>query len=607
MQSIRKIMSLVLILTLVLGAISATAITPAQLPTALGTGTFPSLHITSELHPFQQERELWHPGSISVTGGNPEWAINNADVQLRGRGNSTWRYEPKRPLRIRFPEARAIFGSEHAHREWILLANAFDAPMLRTSVAFALAREMGTMGFVPKTQFVQLYVNNQYVGLYQITDERDIGPGRGEITLDPDPTISEYWLEMDFRTRDFFRVNGFWYDIRFPSGSARTPGHIAYANDFITSVSTAILSRDWARINAVLDIPSILDYYILQELIKDFDVAASSMFMQIRGAGDMRRLYMGPVWDFDLTQGNDRMRCSVFRSPYGVWAGRQHYWFATLRQIPEFQTLIVERWNELSARAIPGIIQATADKAAQYRTEFERNFTVHSISAGRIPTWYGQANALIQWLNTRVAWLDNHFTHEGLNTPLPAFEDVSYGAWYYEVVQTVYERELMIGIMNGVFHPHEHISRSQMVTTLWRMAGEPYVPWSPVFHDVPSDAAEWFRTAAMWAASVGIARGDGTQHLRPHYRITRQEMTAMLFRTAQYMQGSELRLPPPTFWITTFADHDTISPWARNYVRWAAYTELMQGNRVAQLQPLRFATRAELATVLVRFQLLIER
>lgn len=606
MQSIRKITILILALTLLLGPISVAVANPVQVSATNGSGTLPSLHITSELHPFHQPRELWHPGSISVTGGNPEWAIDNAEVQLRGRGNSTWTYEDKRPLRIRFPEARAIFGSEHPHRDWILLANAFDAPMLRTKVAFGLAREMGTMGFVPKTQFVQLYVNDQYVGLYQITDERDIGPGRGEITLDSDPAVSEYWLEMDMRTLDYFNVNGLWYDMRFPSGSANTDGHIQYANEFITSVSDAILSRDWARINRVLDIPSILDYYLLQELVKDIDVGVSSMFMQIRGAGNARQLYMGPVWDFDHSQGNDRKQCVVFRSPYGVWAGRQHYWFTNLRQIPEFQRLIIQRWDYLRMQAIPDVIQATVDKAVQYRDEFERNFTVQRISEGRIPTWYGQANALIEWLNTRVAWLDHHFTLTGLSQPLPLFDDVQYGAWYYETVQAIYEQGLMIGVMNGVFHPHNGMRRAQLVTTLWRLAGEPDVPWSPIFRDVPEDASEWFRTATMWAASVGIVRGDDMQQFRPHYRITRQEMAALLFRVAQYMQGVELEPPPPTFWITGFVDHDTISSWAREYVRWAAYTELMVGNRASQLQPTRFATRAEAAAVLLRLQAFVE-
>ena len=607
MQPIRKIMLFVLVLALLLGSIPVAATSPAHVLVPTSSGGLPSLHITSELHPFQQVRELWHPGSISVTGGNPEWAIHDAQVQLRGRGNSTWLYEAKRPLRIRFPQATAIFGSEHAHQDWILLANAFDAPMLRTKVAFTLSEKMGTMGFVPKTQFVQLYINDQYVGLYQITDERDIGPGRGEITLDPDPTVSEYWLEMDWRTHDFFNVNGLWYDIRFPSGSRRTAEHITYANNFIASVSDALLSQDWAKVNAVLDIPSILDYYILQELIKDHDVGYSSMFMQIRGAGDTRRLYMGPVWDFDLTQGNDHLQCAAFRSPYGVWAGRNHYWFTNLRQIPEFQTLIIERWNYLRAQAIPATIQATADKAVQYRAEFERNFTVHSIPAGRIPTWYGQTTALLQWLHSRVAWLDDHFTYEGLNTPLGSFYDVRCGAWYYEAVHAVHEQGLMIGVMGGVFRPHGRLNRAQMAVTFWRMAGMPYVPWRPHFHDVPRSAPDWYRTAVIWAAEVGIVEGDCTQHFRPQRNITRQEVAAMSLRMAQNMQGPTIIQPPASFEVTQFVDFHTISPWATDYVRWVAYTGLMLGNQYNELNPHNTTTRAEIATILTRLQRLLER
>ena len=118
---------------------------------------FPSLRITSSLHPFHQAREFWHSGTLTLSSDNPEWNFSGVNVQLRGRGNSTWWGAPnKRPLRIRFETPQGMFGFE-AHRDWILLANAFDVSLLGTHLTFSFAAMLGdTTVYVPSSQFVHL-------------------------------------------------------------------------------------------------------------------------------------------------------------------------------------------------------------------------------------------------------------------------------------------------------------------------------------------------------------------------------------------------------------------------------------------------------------------
>jgi len=572
---------------------------------------FPSLHITSDLNPFIQEREFWHPGSVAVTSENEDWAFEEVDVRLRGRGNSTWWGAPdKRPLRIRFETPQPMFGSDYAHRDWILLANAFDNSLLRTHFALYFSRLMGNTGFVPSSQFLHLYVNGVYMGVYQFTDERDIGPGRGEVVIDPDPTISEYWLEMDYRTQDYFNVNGLWYDMRFPSGNALTDEHIDYAHQFMENVSQAIRSHDWGRVQAIVDIPSMVDYYILQELVKDIDVSFSSMFMQIRGQGDERRLYQGPVWDFDLTMGNARQHSPVDDRPSGIWAARRHYWFGNLMQIPEFRDIVVERWNDVMAYELPRAIESISYMATHYRDAFERNFEANPVLGVRwglfpsparyeIDTFIGQAAFLIDFLNTRAAWLDNHFNSDDISAPLPLFDDVAPGAWYHDAVEFVYENELMTGFGTAIFNPQGLLNRAMMATILWRMAGEPEAEWSPIFTDVPANAPRWYRTSIMWAESTGVVTGHNGR-FNPYGHITREEMAAMLYRYTELILEGDLDVPE-AFNLDHFRDEHRISDWAQDYIRWANYNELIRGLNATTLSPQGNTTRAQCAMILMRF------
>jgi len=549
---------------------------------------------------------------LAVTGGEDDWNFQDVDVRLRGRGNSTWWIGvDKRPLRIRFETPQPMFGSDYPHRDWILLANAFDNSMLRTHFAFYLAELLGNTGFVPTSQFVHLYVNEVYIGVYQFTDERDIGPGRGEVVTNPDPTVSEFWLEMDERTQDYFQVNGLWYDIRFPSGNALTDEHIAYANDFIERVSLAIRSHDWAAVTALVDIPSMVSYYILLELTKDADVAFSSMFMQIRGQGENRRLYQGPVWDFDMGFGNARSDYFFGDNPEGIWAAGQHYWFRELVQIPEFRALVFERWNEAMAHDIPRAIANVEYMATHYRAAFERNFKAQPVLGVRwglapaphryeLETFVEHAEWLVWFIRERAAWLDDRFRNsDDPFTPPEGFHDVRANAWHREAVQFVVDNGLMTGASEVMFLPYQTLNRAMVATILWRLAGEPEAEWSSVFADVPQNAPNWYRTAVMWAETTGlISSEDGI--FRPYATVPREEIAAIFYRYTWLVLEIDTTVPED-FTLDQFEDRDVITAGMEAYLLWANYNGILQGTSETTISPTGTVNRAQYATVLMRY------
>ena len=398
---------------------------------------FPSLSLNLPEHPFLQERTHRQRGSVSLTNTATEFAFRNENISVRGRGNTTWRYgEDKRPLRIRFDEPRTFLDSEYAHREWILLANHFDRSLLRNHGAFYLANLLDGMDWSPFSRFVHLYINGKYYGVYELTEERDIAPGRVNITFDADPTISEYFFELNGHVRGwrateyeegihYFIVNGRFYELRWPSVNMREQTHLDYVQNYVQNVSDAIRTHNWDEIMRLIDIPSFIDFYIVQELFKNADIWQFSVFMQIRGQGENRHLYMGPVWDFDQSSGNN----SYVENPRGRLVERDHYWYNYLMQMPAFRSKVTERWDEVKDSYIPQTITHIRYMGETYAHAFQRNFDKHPNIMGDVFEWNwvqsyataainnfpGQVDFLADFLTVRKQWMDD-FLHDRLPT-----------------------------------------------------------------------------------------------------------------------------------------------------------------------------------------------
>ena len=389
---------------------------------------FPSVHLTSDLNPFTQERNYWHPGTVSITGVPDDQALDHVPARFRGRGNSTWwNGQDKRPLRIRFSEARPVLGSDSVARDWVLLANHFDRSLLRNYAALNLGLMLDGLGFTPVPRHVHLYVNGRYMGVYLLTDERDVNPGRMQLVADDDPTVSDFFLEKDARAHEtgvlnetFISIHGVQYDLRWPSDL--TPEHVGYIKDYIGRVSYAIRRQRFDDILALIDLDSFVDFYIVQEFFKDVDSRDLSVFLHIQGTGDERRLFKGPVWDFDLAAGNAGHQ-PMGSGPEGLYTAVFNYWYRYLMRRPEFFEAVKNRWNEIRHVEIARTIEMISYSAVNYQDEFERNFRRHPGVFGRaqmpspaimleIDTFMGHVEYLVDWLETRANWLDVYFNEE---------------------------------------------------------------------------------------------------------------------------------------------------------------------------------------------------
>ena len=181
--------------------------------------------------------------------------------------------------------------------------------------------------------------------------------------------------------------------------------------------------------------------------------------------------------------------------------------------------------------------------------------------------------------------------------PSKAFTDLDAKAWYHEGVDYALTNGLMNGVGGGRFEPDGQLTRAQLVTVLYRAAGEPDTgkQVNP-FTDVADDA--WYTKAVIWAANNGIVNGVAKNTFAPDDSITREQIAAMLYRYAGAEAAKEDKL-------SAFPDAAKVSDWAKEALNWAVASGLINGvadaNGTANLEPQATATRAQIATILMRW------
>ena len=186
-----------------------------------------------------------------------------------------------------------------------------------------------------------------------------------------------------------------------------------------------------------------------------------------------------------------------------------------------------------------------------------------------------------------------------LSAPAP-FLDTPQDAWFFEAVQYVSARDIMRGTGGTAFSPDSNLSRAMMVSILHRMAGEPGVAYRPIFRDVPG--GQWYSHPVVWAFESGVVLGTGPDTFAPHVNITREQLALMMRRYyLSEIRGADAAEVRQSAQWNSFADLYQISPEAVEALIWANYHGLIVGRTSAAIAPGGTATRAEAATIVMRF------
>ena len=175
------------------------------------------------------------------------------------------------------------------------------------------------------------------------------------------------------------------------------------------------------------------------------------------------------------------------------------------------------------------------------------------------------------------------------------FTDVKEGAWYYEAVQFVVSEGLFKGVTETIFAPNNKMDRAMVVTVLYRLANEPEVEGECAFTDVEKSA--YYYNALLWANQNGIVKGVTETTFAPRTAVSREQLVTFLYRYAQ-LQGKDVSQKAD---LTRYTDAEKVSAFAVEAMAWAVGNGLVEGVDAATLAPKNTATRAQFATILMRF------
>lgn len=176
------------------------------------------------------------------------------------------------------------------------------------------------------------------------------------------------------------------------------------------------------------------------------------------------------------------------------------------------------------------------------------------------------------------------------------YDDVKKNDWFYEAVKDVTDKDLMNGTGDNKFSPYLGTTRGMIVTILYRLEGKPKMEEETTFEDVAE--GQWYTDAIAWGEQHDIILGYGDGTFGPNDTITREQLSAIMYR---YTKHKGYDITTSENFTFEYEDEENISGYAVEPMKWACEKELIKGMDNNMLNPRQHATRAQIATVLTRF------
>jgi len=236
---------------------------------------------------------------ISADGKN---LLATKETGVRGRGNASWGM-PKKPYKLKFAEKQSPLGAPAHDKKWTLIANYGDKTLMRNILAFEVSRRVG-MAYTPFCTPVDVVLNGEYQGCYQLCDQVEVGKNRVDAK-------EGYLIEMDAYAYTeavyFYSAKGTPVTVKYPDDDKITQDQRQYIKDYFGKMETAVNSANFKDpekgYRKYLDLDSFLQFFIVGEFCGNTDTYWSVNMYKKDAADGV--FYTGPIWDYDLAFEND--------------------------------------------------------------------------------------------------------------------------------------------------------------------------------------------------------------------------------------------------------------------------------------------------------------
>ena len=394
---------------------------PSFVPTTMN---LPVIRMTTQNGAPILNKTDYVDGNISITPGtvDPADSPYNGTMEAHLHGNSTL-LMPKKPYKVKLDSKAPLLGMP-SNKNWILLANYDDKALMRNYVALELSQRLG-MSWTPSSVFVELFLNGQYEGNYELTQEVDIGKTQVNITEMDDTDNSGkaltggYLLEIDAHQDEdfvFTTAHGVPFGLQDPDPA--TPEQSSYIQNYVQQAENALYSSTFTDSTtgwpAYFDENTLINWYLTNEIMGNNDAAFYSSDYVYKDKNNPL-LYMGPVWDFDVSSGN--VNYNVIVNPDVWWIGTEAAWYSRLFQDPNFTSAVIARWKAVKASQLDTLPAFIDQTAAHLNQSQQNNFQRWPILGEAVwpnsevaGSYQGEVNFLKSWVTQRIAWMDSQFS-----------------------------------------------------------------------------------------------------------------------------------------------------------------------------------------------------
>ncbi|MBR2205670.1 MAG: CotH kinase family protein [Prevotella sp.] len=370
----------------------------------------PSVYIETENRRSITSKEQYINCTFIYVDGDSLGRYEN--TLIRGRGNSTWWNSDKKSFRVKFEKKQRLIGDGFANaKSWTLLANHGDKTMIRNALTYDLGRFMG-MKFCPAARFVDLYLNGNYQGTYQISDQVQVHKKRVEVDED-----SGWLLEVaneNSKEEPLISSTGFniMYNIKNPKDQQLTVDRRIAIGRWIQQFESAVASHDYCDPEkgwrAYVDEEDFINWYVGAEITGNID-ALYSIYMYKEA--DDQKMHFGPLWDLDLGYDNssERSLLNNMEAFLGLWNR-------------PFEKILQRLWQD------PWFVQACNDRLRELTDRGLQAYLLSHIDSLRTAIWQTQTENFKKWrINQKVYdWAKHSYytTYDGYISELKSFVNI---------------------------------------------------------------------------------------------------------------------------------------------------------------------------------------
>lgn len=336
---------------------------------------------------------------------------------LRARGNGTWAGPMKKPFSLCLERAENLLGMGK-NKNWNLMANSQDKTLLKNYVFNQLADNIG-MQYVPKMQNVELYVNGNYQGVYLLTTKVSVDKKRVNLS-DKDFLIN--WGAPNPVQRIGYESSSWFVDGAYEAPYAELlypedDSNIDEKQEIIQRFISAIEDTSNDDFQKYMDMESMVKYYWVQEASMNYDASFRSTYSYYKN--NTGKIYMGPVWDMDLTLGTIKPKQNIsFSTPEG-WKIRNLSWYVPLFEHEEFATAVREAYFEGGIREeLFKSLETFESEKEQLGIDGEMNFRYWKDEMEQwafhydVDSYEEQVDEVIDFYRRRLEWIDEQMKAE---------------------------------------------------------------------------------------------------------------------------------------------------------------------------------------------------